>query len=135
MNLLKFAAITLVASQLAGGALGDSSKEYLTATKVSQIKEMGAKQMDGASIQKIVSGKTLNSSNWTWTFEKDGKQFSSANDGSWEDKGTWSVKGNELCRESDTSGKGELCSKVYFLGRDLRFSEGKRDLHDWWVSY
>ncbi|WP_170412825.1 hypothetical protein [Ruegeria arenilitoris] len=135
MNFSKGAAMALIATLFSGAAIADTAKDFLTATKVSQIKDMGAQQMDGASIEKIVSGKTLKSSNWTWTFEKDGKQSSTANDGSWTDKGTWSVKGNELCRESDTSGKGERCSKVYFMGRDLRFTDGKRNLHDWWVSY
>lgn len=118
-----------------GSAQADENQAFLSATKVSEIKDMGAKQMDGASITRLFTGKTLKSSNWTWTFEGNGTQFSSANDGSWEDKGTWSVKGNELCRQSQTSGGAERCSKVYFLGRDLRFTEGKRDLHDWWVSY
>ena len=135
MTFLKCAAVAGIATLFSAVAFADTSTEFLTATKVSQIKEMGAQQMDGASIERIVSGKTLKSSNWTWTFEKDGKQHSAANDGSWQDKGTWSVKNNELCRQSQTSGGPERCSKVYFLGRDLRFTEGKKNLHDWWVSY
>ncbi len=135
MRVLKRTGITLVALLISGAAFADSAKEFQEATKVSQLSALGGKQMDGASISRIVSGNTLKHSAWTWTFNKDGTQSSAANDGSWEDKGTWSVKGNELCRKSDVSGKPERCSKVYFLGRDLRFSEGNKNLHDWWVSY
>ncbi|WP_420860303.1 hypothetical protein [Algirhabdus cladophorae] len=126
-----------VAICMSGVVHADQAKDFQSSTSVSQIAKMGAKQMAGTSIQKIFAGRTLKNPNWTWTFKKNGVQSSKANDGAWTDKGTWEVKGNEFCRQSEMSKGKEMCSKVYVLGRDLKFSDHQnaKKLKDWYISY
>ncbi|MEM6311012.1 MAG: hypothetical protein AAF754_13295 [Pseudomonadota bacterium] len=109
--------------------------EFRKATKVAQIKKMGAQQISGDSIRKIVSGRTLDHPGWTWIFKADGTQTSADKKGQWNTSGTWRIDGNLLCRKSDQTGK-EKCSDVYFLGRDLKFTlGGKRNLEEWFATY
>ena len=112
-----------------------ANEAFQSATSVSAVKKAGGQQITGKSILQIVNNKTLTNPGWTWTFKPDGTQSSKANDGSWSTKGVWDVRGNQLCRTSD-DGK-ERCSNVYFLGRDLKFSDpnSKTKVSDWYVSF
>ena len=117
--------------------LADNAKAFRTVEKVSELSAIGAKQLPGASIEQIFTSGTLINPDWTWDIEPDGTQTSKANNGSWSDEGTWEVRGNEFCRASTLSQGKTLCSKVYYLGRELRFSEDAdpRNLLDWYVTY
>jgi hypothetical protein len=115
----------------------DNAEAFRTAERVSELSALGAKQLPGSSIEQILTSGTLTNPGWTWDIEPDGTQSSEANDGSWSDEGTWEVRGNEFCRESTLSEGKTLCSKVYYLGRELRFSENAdpRNLLDWYLTY
>jgi len=120
---------------MAGTMVSADAAGVRGATKVSAVKKMGAQQIAGTSIQKIVSGRTLDHEGWTWTFKPDGTQSSKAKDGSWKTTGTWRIDGNQICRTNSETQK-EKCSDVYVLGRDLKFTEGnKRTLANWYAAY
>lgn len=129
-----FAAFLLSASIAATPALADLSA-FHNATKVSQVKKLGAQQITGESIRKIVSGRTLKHPDWTWTFKRNGSVSSTATDKSWTVGGTWEIVGNQLCRTNPEKEQ-VLCSDVYLLERSLKFTEkNNRTLAGWYASY
>ncbi len=112
--------------------------DFRTAMKIAEIEKLGAKSLDGATIQTTFSGKTLKGLDWSWTFNSDGTESSKANDNSWTDKGTWHLSGNQLCRTSTaTKGATELCSNIYTMGQDVRMSDPRSSgvLHKWYLTY
>ncbi len=111
---------------------------FKTATMITEVEKLGGKMMDGATIQTTLSGKTLKGKDWSWTFNADGTESSKDNKNAWTDKGTWHMKGDQLCRISTaTAGATELCSNVYASGHDLRMSDQNASgmLHKWYISY
>ncbi len=110
---------------------------FRSAETVREIKALGAQQMTGQSIERILSGRKFENSEWTWEIRSNGTHFSRAKDNSWTDEGPWEIVGNQYCRSGTSTGGKTICSDVYFLGRDLRFTEDRRPrrLLDWFVSY
>jgi len=121
---------------VAGAAIADQAA-FRSAETVREIRALGAQQMAGQSIQQVLSGRTFDNPDWTWRVRANGTHASAAKDGSWTDEGTWSVVGNQYCRSSGATEGRTICSDVYFLGRDLRFSQdaNPRRLLNWFVSY
>ena len=130
-------AASLTVFTLNGPLSAGPAEDFLNAKTVKQARAAGAQQISGASIQKIMAGRTFKQADWTWTIKKNGTQSSKATDGSWSDAGTWQIKGNQYCRESGATEGKTICSDVYFLGRDLRFTQdaNPKKLLDWHVSY
>jgi hypothetical protein len=110
---------------------------FRSAMMVSDMDKLGGKVMDGATIQKTFSGKTLKGKGWSWTIKSDGAQSSKASDNSWTDAGTWHVQGDQFCRQSTTAKGSELCSSVYSVGHDIRFTDPRNPgkLHDWYLTF
>lgn len=120
-----------------GPSYADSAADFRAATSVAEVADLGAQRMAGVSIQNIFSDHTLENPGWTWSFTSSGVQTSQANDGSWSDEGTWDVANDQFCRQSVMSEGKRLCSNVYFLGRDLKFSDpdAPNGLKEWFVRY
>lgn len=110
---------------------------FRTADTVREIQALGAKQVAGQSLQHLLSGRSFDHPEWTWDIRANNTHFSRAKDNSWTDEGTWEIVGNQYCRSSQATQGRTLCSDVYVLGRDLRFTEDRRPrrLLDWYVSY
>jgi len=93
---------------------------------------LGATQVDAATFQTDIVGRTMTDvgGGWTWIISADGTNASYATDGSWGGvDGNWALQGDSYCIDAPQA----KCRDVWMLGDIMRLANADGSLDGWSV--